>query len=216
MLHRFFAAPLIVVALAVAACGGGDASPSASAVASLAPAAPSPAATTAESLPIGPSAAIASASPVAVPHGAPDLEATLPDRIGDQPIFKFSVASAELAASPAGASLTSLIEQAGGDPATTEIAFGNNPPNATFNLIALRGSGVDGAKLVDAYIAASIAGGDSSSSAAATIGSRTATRVVSKATNPLGDIWVYAAGDTMYGVQSKDEALVAQLIAELP
>ena len=207
---------LIAAALTVAACGGAGASPSTLAPASATPSAPSLAPSVAASIPPAPSAAIASASPAGLPHGAPDLEATLPDRFGDQPIFKFSVASAELAANPAGASLTDLIEQAGGDPATIQIAFGNNPPTPTFNLIALRGAGVDGAKLVDAYIAASIAGGDSSGSSATAIGGRSATRVISKAANPLGDIWVYAAGDTMYGVQSKDEALVGQLIAELP
>ena len=42
------------------------------------------------------------------------------------------------------------------------------------------------------------------------------TRIKSLDTNPLGDAWVYAVDDVMYGVQAKDEALATEVIALLP
>ncbi len=42
------------------------------------------------------------------------------------------------------------------------------------------------------------------------------TRLVSPAANPVGDLWIYAVGDTLFGVQSKDGALAAEVIAQLP
>ena len=52
--------------------------------------------------------------------------------------------------------------------------------------------------------------------APATLGGRSVTRIKSLDTNPLGDAWVYAVDDVMYGVQAKDEALAAEVIALLP
>ena len=74
-----------------------------------------------------------------------------------------------------------------------------------------------GLKLVDAYIASAIAGGASLSSAPATLGGRVGDwRIKSLDTNPLGDAWVYAVDDVLYGAKAKDEALAAEVIALLP
>lgn len=153
---------------------------------------------------------------VEIPHGAPDLEALLPNTFHEQSLFKVSWGPANLAASPAGPAIMSITDAAGGDGTLTAFAAANNPPSATFNLVVIAGPGSHGDALVDAYISASIASGESLSASEATLGGRTVTRVRSPSTNPLGDIWVYAVDDMLYGVQSKDEELAAELIGLMP
>ena len=202
MRHRTIALGALL-SLVVTACGGSAVSPSAPAPS----AAPS-------------SAAVASpAASSSVPHGAPSLEENLPRAFRTKPLFVLSFGPTELAASSAGETFAAIITKAGGDLAKAGFAVANDSApaaDATFNAFAVSGGGADGSKLVDAYIASAIAGGASLSSAPATLGGRSVTRIKSLDTNPLGDAWVYALDDVMYGVQAKDEALAAEVIALLP
>ncbi len=63
---------------------------------------------------------------------------------------------------------------------------------------------------------AAIDTGSSLSSVKTMLGGRAVTRIKSPEGNALGDAWVDAIDDVMYGVQSKDEALAAEVIALLP
>ncbi len=202
-----------VLAVFVAACGGSaSSSPAASSAAPAAPTdAPASVAPTVASSP----AANASGG-VELPHGAPELEATLPDKIHDATLVKFSLGKDDLGTNAGVAALTDAITAAGGDPASVQLAVANDAPAGTVNLIALRGDGVDGAALVTAYADTAISTGQSTSSSTSTVGGKAVTRLVSPAANPVGDLWIYAVGDTLYGVQSKDEALAAEVLAQLP
>ncbi len=206
MRHRTIALGALL-SLVVTACGSSAVSPSAPP-----PSAPPPSA--------APSAAVAGpAASSSVPHGAAALEENLPRAFRDKPLFMLSFGPTELAASSAGKSFAAIITKAGGDLAKAGFAVANDSSpaaDATFNAFAVSGGGADGTKLVDAYIASAIAGGASLSSAPATLGGRSVTRIKSLDTNPLGDAWVYAMDDVMYGVQAKDEALAAEVIALLP
>ena len=66
-----------------------------------------------------------------------------------------------------------------------------------------------------AYAASAITARESESSSTTTLGGKAGTRIKSSDTT-VGDSWVYAIDDIMYGVQAKDEALAAELIALLP
>jgi hypothetical protein len=151
-----------------------------------------------------------------LPHGAPELEASLPDTVRDATLVKFSLGKDDLGTNAGVAALTDIITAAGGDPASIQLAVANDAPAGTVNVIALRGDGVDGAALVTAYADSAISTGQSTSSSTSTVGGKAVTRLVSPAANPVGDLWIYAAGDTLYGVQSKDEALAAEVLAQLP
>jgi hypothetical protein len=216
MRHRTVALSALLV-VTLAACGSGTASPSASSsdAPSVAPATP------AASLP-APSSSSAAASPApssGVPHGAPTLEVNLPRAFHGTPLFMLSFGPTELAASPAGESFNAIITAAGGDVAKAGFAVANDSAaaqDATFNAFAVSGAGGDGTKLVNAYVASAIAGGGSLSSATTTLGGKAVTRIKSSDGNALGDSWVYAFDDVMYGVQSKDEALATEVIGLLP
>lgn len=193
---------LAAAGLALAACGGGAAStaPTVSVAPSVAP-----------STAVEPSAA---ATPNL--HGAADLEAALPDTIGGVPVLKFSFSIDELAASGGADQIGAIIQVAGGDPASVQLAMGNTGTNAQANVLALRADGVDGGKLVDAYQQVALEASESTSASRETIGGREVIRLKSPTSNPLGDLWIYAKGDTLFGVQSKDEDLAAELLAQLP
>jgi hypothetical protein len=225
MRHRTLALSALLTVLAVAACGGAATSPSPLPSASAAPSTAvvtSPAPSAPASAAPGPSSSSAAGSPAAsggVPHGAPELEGNLPRAFRGQPLFLLSFGPTELSASPAGESFKAIVTAAAGDLAKSGFAVANDSApsrDATFNTFAVSGGGADGTKLVTAYVASAIAGGASLSSSSATLGGRAVTRIKSPDANPLGDAWVYAIDDVMYGVQTKDEALAAELITLLP
>jgi hypothetical protein len=217
MRHRTLALSAVLI-VTLAACGSGTASPSPSPSSVAPPATP---ATPAPSLP-APSSSSALAGPSAsnaVPHGAPTLEVNLPRAFRGKPLFMLSFGPAELAASPAGDSFNAIITAAGGDVTRAGFAVANDSAvtqDATFNAFAVSGAGGDGTKLVNAYVASAIAGGSSLSSTTTTLGGKAVTRIKSSDDNALGDSWVYAIDDVMYGVQSKDEALATEVIGLLP
>jgi len=213
----------IVLSLSLAACGGTAISPSAppslgpSVAPSVTPATPVASAATPSS-----SSALASpAASIAVPHGAPALELSLPRAFHGKPLFLLSFGPTELAASPAVESFNAIIKAAGGDVTKAGFAVANDSTSSaggssnTFNTFAVSGAGGDGAKLVTAYVASAIASGESVSSSKATLGGKAVTRIKSK-DSTVGDSWVYAIDDIMYGVQATDEALAAELIGLLP
>jgi hypothetical protein len=142
----------------------------------------------------------------------------LPRAFRGKPLFMLSFGPAELAASPAGESFNAIIKTAGGDVTKAGFAVANDSATTqagTFNAFAVSAAGGDGAKLVKAYADSAIAGGGSLSSSKATLGGKAVTRIKSS-DSTVGDSWVYAIDDIMYGVQSKDEALAAEVIGLLP
>jgi hypothetical protein len=218
-IHPF--APCALLSLVLVACGGTSASTSPSVAPSAA--APTPAATPAAATP-APSTAASTApsgSPatVNVPHGAPELEAKLPTTFRGTDLFTVSFGPADLAASPAAASFQQIMTQSGGDMAKAAFAVANDTASGasgTFNVFAINGGGADGDKLLTAYVDSAVASGQSLSSTKTTLGGKDTVRIKSPDSNPLGDAWVYAADDILYGVQSKDESVAAEIIGLLP
>ena len=215
MRHRTLALTGLL-SLCLAACGGTNTSPSAaspSAPASVAPGTHAPS----SPAPSGSSAAVSSAEPSGVPHGAPQLERSLPRAFRGQPLFLLSFGATELAASQAKDSFDAIIVTAGGDVTKAGFAVANDSATTqggTFNAFAVSGAGGDGTKLVAAYVASAITVGESESSSTTTLGGKAGTRIKSSDTT-VGDSWVYAIDDIIYGVQAKDEALAAEPIALL-
>jgi hypothetical protein len=215
MRHRTLALSALLT-FSVAACGGTSTSPSAapSAAPSVAPAMSVP-------TPSSSSAVVSPAPSIAIPHGAPNLEVSLPRAFRGKPLFLLSFGPAELAASPAAESFNAIIKAAGGDVTKAGFAVANDSTSSqggtsnTFNTFAVSGAGGDGTKLVAAYAASAIAGGESLSSSKATLGGKAVTRIKAK-DSTVGDSWIYAIDDIMYGVQATDEALAAELIGLLP
>ncbi len=195
--------PVLLVGLV--ACGGGAASPGVA----------TPAATASPTPTEAPSVAVPSPSTSDILHGAPELEALLPTSFRGEPVMTFSMDAAGISESGAGPALFPLVDAAGGDHTKMGFAYASTGETTTFNLIVMAGGGIDGQKLVDAYAGDAVATGESLSSSSVTLGGRTVTRLVSPASNPLGDLWIFAVGDVMYGVQSKDETIASELIGLL-
>ena len=205
---------LAVAAIAVAACGSSGESAAPSTAPSAAGSVPAP--TVVPSVAAPSAAASAAPSAAELPHSAPALEARLPDAVGGTALIKFSFAADDLQDNAASTTLTELIAAAGGDPASIEFALANNAPDGTFNVIAIRGDGVDGAKLLDAYVASEVAYGASLGSAKASLAGKDLIRLDNPDSNPVGDLWLYAVGDTIFGVQSTSESIIEEILGLLP
>jgi hypothetical protein len=159
------------------------------------------------------------ASPSAASPSAPaSVAPATPAPSGPAPLFLLSFGATELAASQAKDSFDAIIVKAGGDVTKAGFAVANDSATTqggTFNAFAMSGAGGDGTKLFAAYVASAITAGESESSSTTTLGGKVVTRIKSSDAT-VGDSWVYAIDDIMYGVQAKDEALAAELIALLP
>jgi hypothetical protein len=205
-----------LLSLALAACGSttGSPSPAALATSPASPGSPSPSPSIAPASP-APSTALASPSPSGLPHGAPALEAAFPKTVDGKVLEVQSYGPAELVAA-SGPTITTIITEAGGDPARASLAAANDAATGTFNMIALSAPGADGAKLIDAYATASIASGQAVMATKTSLGGKSVTWISSPVGDLTGDVWVYSVKDVMYGVQTRDKALAAKVIALLP
>jgi hypothetical protein len=205
--------------LVVAACGGG-ATPSPSAVDSGSTA-PSVAVTPGTS-PSAPGSIDAGASPslvapsgLALPHEDPDLEARLPDEVDGVKLFKLSVGPVASVGNLGAEPIRALAKEIGDGSGNFGLAFANDPTTGTYNLFALRIPGAESKTLLERYTALTVADTPGSETDSVTLAGKTVTNVTAPS-NPIGDVWFYVGGDTLFGVQAGSEADAEKLLALLP
>jgi hypothetical protein len=203
---------LSVLLLAGAAPGQG-ADPSSSPGTARSPAAPgSPAAA-------GSPVASPSATPdPQVPHDAPDLEAVLPSEVDGTPLFTTSLGAPTWERFPAAATevLVQLASALGVELSAIEFAFANDPTaDPLYNYFAARAAGVPGSAVVDAYATLANDAEEGSTLADSELGG-IPVRHLSAPNNPVGDVWFFASGDVLIGIQAADAATAERLIALLP
>jgi hypothetical protein len=193
-------AALVALALVVlAGCGG------------AAPASPSPT-PSAASLP---SAAAASASIAGLPHDDPGLEARLPREVDGQALAIFSVGPISVAGNPGADPVKDLAKEIGDGTGDFGLAFANNPLAPTYNIFALRVPGAEPAELVTRYGELTVADTTGAKAESVTIGGKETLHVTAPS-NPIGDVWIYATGDTLFGVQAGSPERATALLALLP
>jgi hypothetical protein len=82
-------------------------------------------------------------------------------------------------------------------------------------LFALRIPGAESKTLLERYTALTVADTPGSETDSVTLAGKTVTNVTAPS-NPIGDVWFYVGGDTLFGVQAGSEADAEKLLALLP
>lgn len=153
-----------------------------------------------------------------VPHDVPDLESLFPSSVDGRPLFRMSMGrpSLEAMGDASLGDLDALVSELGVARTDLEIAFANDPAaSPAFNYLAFRVAGVDGPTLVETY----------ERMVPQTEVGATAQRVavdgrevvwVAMPSNPIPNIWFWAEGDTLVGIQAADQATFERLYRLLP
>jgi hypothetical protein len=201
--------------LVLAACGG-SAGQSPSSGASAAPSASQPAATSSAPA-VVPSASASAVAPsgLALPHEDPELEAKLPDEVDGAKMFKLSVGPVASVGNLGAEPVRDLAKELGDGSGNFGLAFANDPTSGTYNLFALQIPGADSVELLEQYTALTVADTAGSETDSVTLAGKTVTHVTAPG-NPIGDVWFYVAGDTLFGVQAGSDADAEKLLALLP
>ena len=205
----------LVAALAIAACGTGSGSAAPAGTEggrSGAPASPPPDSSS------GPTSPAPSASSnLVLPHEDPALEARLPDTVDGNPLFTLSVGPVASAGNEGAEPVKKLVSEIGDGTGNFGLAFANDPSATAdpFNYFALRIPGAPTAQLVDRYAALTVADTRGAESEQVPVAGKQVTHVTAPG-NPIGDVWFYGIGDTLFGVQAKSPEKAAALLALLP
>jgi hypothetical protein len=202
--------PLALVALGlaltlVAGCSGtgGSATQPASSGTAGAPASP------------GPGAASGGPSTDPLPHEDPPLEARLPREVDGKPLTVFSIGPVAAAGNPGAAPIKDLAREIGDGTGSFGLAFASDPTSPTFNFFALRIPGADSDELVERYGALTLEDTTGGTLENVKLGDSDVVHVTSPG-NPIGDVWFFATGDTLFGIQARTAERAAELMALLP
>ena len=205
----------LIAALAVAGCdtGSGSSAPADTAGTAIAsPSAPPTSSSGPKSLAPSPSAGLV------LPHEDPALEARLPNKFEGKKLFKLSVGPISSAGNEGAEPVKKLADEIGDKTGNFSLAFANDPTAtdaAVFNYFALRIPGAPSAQLVEKYAALTVADTRGAESEQVTMAGKEVTHVTAPG-NPIGDVWIYAIGDTLFGVQAHSPEQAAALLAQLP
>jgi len=208
------AALTLVAAVAVAGCDTGSASsaPEDASGTVASPSTPPTSSSGPKSLAPSPSAGLV------LPHEDPALEARLPDEFEGKKLFKISVGPISSAGNEGAEPVKKLADEIGDGTGNFSLAFANDPTArdaAVFNYFALRIPGAPSAQLVERYAALTVADTRGAESEQQTVAGKQVTHVTAPG-NPIGDVWIYAIGDTLFGVQAHSPEQAAALLALLP
>jgi len=205
----------LIATLAVAGCdtGSGSSAPADTAgPATASPSAPPTSSSGPKSLAPSPSAGLV------LPHEDPALEARLPNEFEGKKLFKLSVGPISSAGNEGAEPVKKLADEIGDKSGNFSLAFANDPTAtdaAVFNYFALRIPGAPSAQLVEKYAALTVADTRGAESEQVTMAGKEVTHVTAPG-NPIGDVWIYAIGDTLFGVQAHSPEQAAALLAQLP
>jgi hypothetical protein len=153
------------------------------------------------------------------PHDAPDLEAIFPDTIDGAPLVKGSLGAPTweaLGGLDAFAEVARIAEALNVDASAIEFGFANDPTaTPLYNLFAIRVAGVTGDRIVDLYGTMAQEVEVDSVLQPDTLGSTDVMHLIAP-NNPVGDVWFYALGDVLVGIQAGDELTAERLLGLLP
>ncbi len=201
-----------LLVLAIAACGSGSptSDPNATPTVSSSSGPTSP----------GPSSPTSLASPssnLVIPHEDPGLEARLPDSFEGATLFKLSVGPVSSVGNEGAEPVKKLVSEIGDGTGNFGLAFANDPTATAdpFNYFALRIPGAPTGQLVERYAALTVADTRGAESEQVTVAGKQVTHVTAPG-NPIGDVWFYGIGDTLFGVQARTPEKAATLLALLP
>lgn len=146
---------------------------------------------------------------VVIPHDDPTLEAILPDEVDGAKLLKISVSPISTDATGA-QSMKALAERIGDGSGSFGLAYAGDPGGG-FNLFALHIPGADSSDLLTQFAQMTLAETVGGSVEAATLGDRDVVHVVDPVSE-IGDVWFFADGDTLLGVQAGSATQAGELI----
>ena len=196
----------VAVAALLAACGTGAATGSA------APALSSPSAAASAAAPSESAVAIPSLDlgSFAVPSGAKELEAILPNEMCDSAAIKFSMSGADFA-DDAEEEFLQLLAALGKTPADTSFAAaGSTDGNCGAGIFRI--NGVDSNRLQEAFLTASQEAGTTFTQSS--VGGKNVFVLTTE--GETEQQWVYFQGDAMLFVTADDETQAATIIEDMP
>jgi hypothetical protein len=209
-------AVLAVVAgavLLIAACGGTAATPAAGgSVAQVATPSPSQARPTAP--PGSPSAKPRPTQKLVIPHDDPELEKLLPNEVAGKVLMKLSVGPVSSIGVAGAQGIKDAAKQIGDGSGNFGLAYAGDP-DGKFNLFALHINGADPSALLTSFTQMTLSETLGGKAESATLGGRSLVHVVDP-TSQIGDVWFFAKGDTLYGVQAGSPEQATMLLALLP
>jgi len=202
----------LVAAVLIAACGSAATPAPAGSTAALPPSAavtPSPSGGSRS-----PSPRPSATPKLVVPHDDPELEKLLPDKVDGVTLMKLSVGPVSSVGVSGAQAIKDAAKQIGDGSGNFGLAYAGDP-KGTFNTFALRIPGASSSALLTSFAQMTLAETPGGKAESATLGGRSLVHIID-ATSQIGDVWFYALGDTLYGVQAGSATQATKLLALLP
>jgi hypothetical protein len=203
---------ILAVAVLVAACGSAATPAPAGSLAVVQPSAtpsPTPAGGTKS-----PSPRPTPSPKLVVPHDDPALEKLLPDEVDGATLMKLSVGPVSSVGVGGAQGIKDAAKQIGDGSGNFGLAYAGDP-DGKFNLFALHIPGADSSALLTSFTQMTLAETPGGKAESATLGGRSLVHIIDP-TSQIGDVWFYAIGDTLYGVQAGTATQATKLLALLP
>ena len=200
-------AALLLVALAIAACGGGASASS------------TPSATVSIAASVSSAPSESEGAQPSLPSSAADLEALIPDTVGGVALQKLSMRGNEFANSnETSPEAEDFLRNLGVAPEDVAVAIGfglSSDTNSGVAVFVFRAQGADSGRLLQTFKDATDAERDSPLQwESVTVGGKQ----VQRATDPEQDnkVYLYVAGDTLVFVATTNEDDAAEVLGGLP
>ena len=203
---------VLAAAVLVAACGSAATPAPAGSLAAVPPSAtasPTPASGTKS-----PSPRPTPSPKLVVPHDDPELEKLLPATVDGATLMKLSVGPVSSVGVGGAQGIKDAAKQIGDGSGNFGLAYAGDP-DGKFNLFALHIPGADSSALLTSFTQMTLAETPGGKAESATLGGRSLVHIIDP-TSQIGDVWFYAIGDTLYGVQAGTATQATKLLALLP
>ena len=148
-----------------------------------------------------------------IPHDDPGLEALLPDEVNGTALLKLSVGPVSSLGVAGAQAVKDVAKQIGDGSGNFGLAYAGDKAGK-FNLFALRIPGAKGSALLTNWTQMTLAETPGGKVEAANLGGRDVVHVIDPLSE-IGDVWFYADGDTLFGVQAGSPAQATDLLALL-
>jgi hypothetical protein len=154
-----------------------------------------------------------SSQALVIPHEVPELEALLPDDVDGVTLTKLSVGPVSSIGVSGAQAMKNVAKEIGDGSGSFGLAYAGDPAGA-FNLFALQIPGAEPSELLTQFARLTVAETIGGTVDAATLGGRDLVHVTDPISD-IGDVWFYAEGDTVLGVQAGSPERAAELLALL-
>jgi hypothetical protein len=148
-----------------------------------------------------------------IPHDDPGLEALLPSEVDGTTLLKLSVGPVSSLGNAGAQAVKDVADEIGDGSGNFGLAYAGDPAGG-FNLFALRIPGADSSELLTQFAQMTLAETVGGKVESAELGGRDLVHVIDPVSE-IGDVWFYADGDMLLGVQAGSASEATDLLALL-